>query len=383
MALKFKLFDLFSPLILFPYLVLTFFVLGYFVYQKYQVRIQIRNVPPFTIFDLDLDKVKKNLKIQSMVYNFILVLIFVELITSFFWGIGEIIDSDSKISPIYTVNKSINVKNGTKFIQKLEINRIVFLIHCLPAILIVNLIFSILSLFQIVLRRAFINLPYKIWVKRYTVYILVRLVAMSAMSCLCYETFQILPIIYALFGLFDICVYISSSRAFYVLLKGRRDEALYHSSQSDYLEKKRVTNNFFYGQILTYIYIFLGFIFYLSLLLLTVISILRNPDFFQHISLGLLPKFYFSCKSICDQFKYIGFVLVMASTILLGFCVILTYFIICVNILFKLFIRRRKFNHVNDWITRPLMEDYRSALEEGRFHERPPFIQAFRSRLLY
>ena len=92
----FKLTDRFSPLILIPYFILTLCVLGYFVYQKYQVRIRIRNVPPFTIFDLDLDKVKKNLKIESMVYNFILVLIIVEMIANIFWGIAQIIDSDSK-----------------------------------------------------------------------------------------------------------------------------------------------------------------------------------------------------------------------------------------------------------------------------------------------
>ena len=48
-------------------------VLIYFLYQKYQVRIQIRNVPYSTIFNIDLDKMKKNLEIQSMVYNFLIV----------------------------------------------------------------------------------------------------------------------------------------------------------------------------------------------------------------------------------------------------------------------------------------------------------------------
>ena len=382
MATLLKLTDLFSPLILFPYLVLTFFVLGYFVYQKYQVRIRIRNVPPFTIFDLDLDKVKKNLKIESMVYNFILVLIIVEVIANIFWGIAQIFDSDSKNSAFFIVNESIRIKNETKFIQNFEMNRISFLVDSLPPILL-SLILPILCLFLIVLRRVFINLPYKIWVKRYTVYILVRLVAMSVMSCLCYETFCILQILYLLFTMFDIRVYIFSSRAFYVLLKGRRDEALHHSSRSDYLEKKIVVNRFFYSQILTFICIFLGFLFYLSLFFLGITYFLSDPEFFQHISLGFLPRFDFSCKHICNQISRFCLASEMVSCSLLEFCVILTYFIICVNILLKLFIRRRKFNHVNDWLTRPLMENYRSDLEGGRFHERPPFIQAFRSRLLY
>ena len=59
-------------------------MLSYFLYKKYQVRIQIKNVPFSTIFDLDLDKVKKNLKIESVVYNFIIVLIIFEILSNAF-----------------------------------------------------------------------------------------------------------------------------------------------------------------------------------------------------------------------------------------------------------------------------------------------------------
>ena len=59
-----------------------------------------------------------------------------------------------------------------------------------------------------------------------------------------------------------------------------------------------------------------------------------------------------------------------------------TYLVVLVCIVVKLFIRRRKINHVNDWLTRPLMEDYRASLEE-RTQQRPPFIQAIRSNQVY
>ena len=44
--------------------------------------------------------------------------------------------------------------------------------------------------------------------------------------------------------------------------------------------------------------------------------------------------------------------------------------------------RRKAYVHVNDWITRPLMEKYRADVER-HYQRRPPFIQAFRSQLIY
>ena len=53
-------------------------------------------------------------------------------------------------------------------------------------------------------------------------------------------------------------------------------------------------------------------------------------------------------------------------------------------IIAKLIIRRNAYTHVNDMITRPLMERYRKNIGLGRnYNMRPPFIQAFRSQLIY
>ena len=138
MANKLELFAEFCPLILFPYLVLTFFVLGDFFYQKYQVRIRIRNVPPFTIFDLDLDKVKKNLKIESMVYNFILVLIMIELFAIVFWGISRFINSGSILPDKSLVVLGNHFENLTLLNQTIQIHRTLLLAN--------NLFTSTLSL---------------------------------------------------------------------------------------------------------------------------------------------------------------------------------------------------------------------------------------------
>ena len=140
-------------------------VLIYFLYHKYQVRIQIRNVPYSTIFNIDLDKVKKNLEIQSMVYNFLIVIMMIEIITNVFVGIAAI--GPSK-------NVSFTDRNRTIFIT-VERNRYFQYISNLSGIT-MGLVFPILCLFLIVLRRAFINLPYKQWVRKYSVYILIRVI---------------------------------------------------------------------------------------------------------------------------------------------------------------------------------------------------------------
>ena len=56
---------------------------------------------------------------------------------------------------------------------------------------------------------------------------------------------------------------------------------------------------------------------------------------------------------------------------------------ILISIIVKLLIRRKVYIHVNDWITRPLMEKYRADVEQRHYERRPPFIQAFRSQLIY
>ena len=355
------------PILLVPFLATILPVLSYFVHRKYQVRRQLRNVPYSTIFNIDLSKVKKNLEIESMVCNFILILLIIELSTNISWGITQFLE--------YDLNASRNQTLGSKAMDKTDLNLKEFLfISSLPTI-IFSSILPILGLLLIVLRRTFINLPYKLWVWRYSVYISVRVVAMLAIS-LFLETALVLNIMFLPLALFDIRVYISSSRDFYVLLKGRRDEALYHSSRSDYLEKKRIANRFFYAQIITFFGLFAILLNHIYLFLKGMNDIRRHSALFEYISFGSLSKYD-------NNISHILIIMEVLSFILLQFYEILIYFLICVSIIIHLCARRKKFNHVNDWLTRPLMERYRSNLERGRTQERPPFIQAFRSHIVY
>ena len=349
-------------------------MLIYFLYQKYQVRIRISNVPYSTIFNIDLDKVKKNLEIQSMVHNFVIAIMMIEIVANAFFGIKLILLIGTSVPCIY--------RNQTTFNRTNETNQLIQFMGNLSEN-ILSLILPVLCLFLIVLRRAFINLPYKLWVRRYSVYIFVRVIAMLVLYSFSI-TSNIETIVQLLLALFDTRVYISSSRAFYVLLKGRRDEALYHSSQKDYLEKKKTANRFFYTQVFIHFMIFISLLFYISAFADAAINILFNPNFFEFVPFGYFPKFFFPWHTFAYKIRSISAILTGVSALLLELYAFFAYFFVLISILVKLFIRRRKFNHINDWITRPLMERYRSNLEGRRIQQqRPPFIQAIRSGLIY
>ena len=152
-----------SPLFMVPYLALITFVLAYFAYQKYKVRIRIRNVPPFTILEKDLGKEKKNLQIESIIYDFILFLIILEILVHIFWGIGMFLN--------YDLNQNPNnlIRDETALFETIHLNRFVLLLSNLVVIL-VSIIPPVVTLFCIVLRRLFISLPIRQCLVRATAY---------------------------------------------------------------------------------------------------------------------------------------------------------------------------------------------------------------------
>ena len=364
-------------LVLIPFLVVTLPVLTYLVYQKYQGRIRIRNVPHFTIFNIDLKKEKKNLEIESTIHNFLILILIIEISANVSLGMQLIINETIESVNHDAHNSTLETYGNTSILA----NPFLVLLRNLSGIML-SLILPVLCLFLIVLRRVFINLPYKHWVRRYILYILARLITVVVLFLIT-KAFHILQIFQLPLTLFDIHVYISTSRAFYVLLKGRRDEAFYHSSRKDYLEKKIITNRFFYTQVLTYVLIAIILLNNISEFFTSLISILYNSGVHSTISSGYFPKFNLPWRAFAYKILDISRYVTDVSTALIDLYIISAYFSVLVSILFKLSFRRKRFNHVNDWITRPLMERYRSTLEGERTQGRPPFIQAFRSRLAY
>ena len=183
-------------------------------------------------------------------------------------------------------------------------------------------------------------------------------------------------------------MYISSCRSFYRLLKGRTFEAKWHSTRSDYIAKRRISTQFYYAQIYTiFIFSIIALVYLLSFIEAFFTILYQDTDYFNQISIRLFQKDILTSKVQSGIYYIIHYnsVIIDISSILLFSTMVLGYFLVCIGIMIKFIRRKRKYKHVNDWITKPLMERYRATLETPfrRSGQRPPFIQAFRSGPVY
>ena len=378
------------PFIIVPVLSIMLFVIAYFIHQKCRLIVQIQNVPLSTIFQVNLNKVKKNLQIQSVIYNFILVIAFWELSVNLLWGVGQIYQYDILYIAKNSAPKTMHLTNScyttdTILIGLFRDEPFVYWISSFVEILL-NQFPPLLCLFLIVLRRLFLDLPYKRWIIRYSIFIFCRFSGLILLSCFI-QTFYLAHLLYLPFLFVDFYIYITCCRSFYLLLKGRRDEARWHSTKLDYLNRSKVLNQFFYMQLFTiaaFILLIVDCLIDFSRVPIRVF--ITNPCLLDYISLGYFPSF-----SVSDSSKEISEVLITKYLYIIQLiCVgivevmmLLSYIVVCVGIVVKLIIRKRKFDHINDWITHPLMERYRASLETMQIQRRPPFIQDIRTSVKY
>ena len=171
----------FWPLVPVIVIVMLIFILCYLIHGKCKTIIRIKEIPHSTIFFIDLQKVKLNLKIESMVYNFLILLCTLELITVVLSEITGIENILCTLNNLKTENKTENCviftgSNNYKFHRTTTFNRIRGITSELIEI-VSGTILSEGCLFLIVLRRAYLNLPYKHWIKGYTLWIIVKTIS--------------------------------------------------------------------------------------------------------------------------------------------------------------------------------------------------------------
>ena len=377
-SLSFLIADI-GTLVMLPYTALLVFVVVYLAYRKYTVCMALRNVPAFTIFDIDLSKVKQNLKIEAMLYNFLLILSGLELLGDLLAGITTI-SSDLHAFINNSINQSVQSPLDQVGIQITVVTNSLCMV-------VLTLLPPVVCLFLIVLRRAYLNLPYNRWIRGYTVIILARFVILSALSFV-HQISDIAQMLYFPICLIDLIVYIPSCRSFYRLLEGRSFEARWHSTHSEYIAKRRIAIQFFYAQILTVVYFLLVLIDLLTVSILSpLVIVLYRPKYFNEISLGMFPTIILCSSSrsvIVSVFNTITLIQTIVLTLLV-FLLSFAYLFVFIGVVIKLVRRQKKYNHINDWVTRPLMEEYRDTFisSNRNYVQRPPFIQAFRTHPLY
>ena len=370
-----------TPFALIPYLLITLITIPYFIHQKIIISRRIKNIPSSTIFATDLGKVKKNLQIQSLAHSFILIISSCEAIICLVACITNIyIEFGSNISIFYQITVGNTETNESCSLYGLTVSGMYTTITNNLAYLLPIL----LNLFLIVLRRACLNVQYKRWIIGYSGYFLFRFCYL-VLSCYLPIARYVMNIIEMPFVMIDLYIFMIASKKFYLLLKGMSEEARWHSTPKEYKQKRKSMKTF---GILRRIILFVFFIF-ITMVLLNSINefalIIVNSDCLLRYLLPNTPIFFTLPKNlvyILYKISHSCRFLRMIGTGIVGVIVSLSNFAILTSIIVKLMRRRQKYIHINEWISRPLMEKYRADV--GRHRERrPPFIQAFRSQLIY
>ena len=354
------------PFVLVPHAAMNIFIVCYLAYRKNKVKIQLRNVPHSTIQKIDLTKVKKNLEINNLVYTFLLVLALLELLSILILGINE-------VSQLYFFSS---------FPEFYNLFRFYILILCS---ILVGLIQPIVCLYLIVLRRVYLNLPYSNWIRGYTLYILFKTGLTFLLSN--YNVW-LNGIVTFLFSIIDFHIYYYSNRKFYLLLRGRSEEARLHSSKYDYLVKQRNVRRYKCAQVFTMVF----FLLYIINLCLESIQSVMNmvnyqPNLMEIFCLGfcktsfMLKEVNSTIQTVIVYINFLQWMVIFTIEFVLSFI----YFYICIGIVWKLIRQRERYHYINEWVTAPLMKRYRESLDNPyrNVEQRPPFIQNFRSNTVY
>ena len=364
-----------SPLATLPYTLLILIVISYLANGKYKVKIQLKYVPASTILKIDLSRVKLNLQIENMVYNFLLVMSSMECTGNIFAGINQISKLDLSSISNFTIISCCRIEGISSFETVLG-NFSSILLSLLP---------PMVCLILIVLRRAYLNLPYTKWIRMYTACILFRFLFLI-ISSLFVKTFFISQMLLFPTAIVDFYIYQSCFRRFYFLLKGRTQEARWHSTQRDYIIKRRIATQFLIAQIYTLFCFLLTLLdFFLLFVLSPLSTTIYSPSLFYSVSFGYFPNIVLSSNakllmiSIMNSINLTQIIVVSILEISVSLCYILVF----IGILWKLIRKYKRYNNINEWVTQPLMEKYRESFQSINHGKRPPFIQAFRSGLIY
>ena len=349
-----------SPFVIIPYILVALFVISYFAYLKYLIRKEIQKLPT-AIYGIDVNNLSKNLQIKSMVYNFILIVSIIEFATNI------VIETNLLIIPTIEPEDSwINLSNPCRMedfeLKDLGVHSTFFLSRARN---IAEVTFSelpiLIALFYIILRRMYLNVPYHRHIRKYIIYIVIQFVVKCVFVSFI-QTFYFGELLYLPFGLIDFVIYICASQKFYNLLKGMRNAASLHSSKSEFLQKKQAVKRFFYARLAMIVTFLLFLIIAITAFIPATFKILTRC-FLSYITSDYIPSITLSdrVQEIIEHISSNCMLTQMFVLFIVELITIVTYLLLCVDIILTAVRKRRRYNNSN-FLTRPLMESYRRSL---------------------
>ena len=349
-----------TPVVIIPYILVTMFVISYFAYLKYLIMKEIQKLPT-SIYGIDVNNLKKNLQIKSMVYNFILIISIIEFVSNI------VIETDLLIIPTIQPEDSwINLSNYCRMedsqLKDLEVRSTFFLSRTRNiAEVMCSELFILMGLFYIILRRMYLNVPYHRHIRKYIIYIVIQFVVKCVFVSFV-QTFYFGVLLYLPFGMIDFVIYISASQKFYKLLKGMRNAASLHSSKSEFFQKKQTVKQFFYARLVTIVF----FLFFLAFALTSFIQVtlqILTRCFLSYITSDYIPSITLSdqVQEIIEHIIYYSVQTEVFFLFIVELIIIVIYLTLCVDIIL-IAVRKRRYNNSNFLFIRPLMENYRRSL---------------------
>ena len=355
----------FSSLTIFPYIILALIVTSYYIYLKYRLRAAIKHLPFSQTVGVDFSNVLNKLRIKSTIYNFILFLSSLEIISNVLLQTALIEKFNynfTDIKPVYISNSCtledldfIGVSEASTFFVYFTFRLSINLLTMLPIIM---------SVFFVVLKHLFTNYPYSRYIRKYIIYIVLQFLVKTVLPNFI-RTYLFSRLIYAPFGVIDICIYASVSHKFYNILKGNRNAACLHSPRDQYLQTQRMVKQFFYARISTFVIFFFLFTLGITEFVLAPVSILRNSAcYLNYASFGIIPVITIAphIQGIFINLTTVLFTIQMVCLFIVELLFIGLYLLLTMAIVMS-WIRRRTWNSQRtDLITRGLMEDYRDSV---------------------
>ena len=312
--------------------VLALFVLIYYIRRKYFLYVEMKEISDEKLWFYSYQNHLKNLKIKSMIANFVIIIVLVEFVNSI-----AIFQQCTWLL--------INFKTIFVFIAVTTVS-ISRLCHV-----------PLLCLFMKVLWLAYLHSPYKHTIMRWTAYIVLRIFVviialigqkLNYFSGFKYANFIYLILntgMYSLFIISDLIIYLVYSRRFYLHLKSRELEARLFMDRRKYLENKFLRIHFKVATILVTV----ALLFYSIGNLLSLVCTMINNMFLAYSNESLTTWYLVN--------QVVGVLPLDILQVIYRVLFNLNYLYILFIILYKRYKQKRNLNRVNDRI-RPLVREY-------------------------
>ena len=202
---------------------ITLIVLMYYIRRRYILYQDIRRFPSHLLIFQSYQNHLKNLKIKVLISNFVLLILFLELINNVSYDIGSFLE---------LLRKFISFPYPDE-------HRILSINSCLRITFV-----PLLTLFMIVLWLVYRKYEYHYTIRRWVWYIILRFISISVLTTWTmrgynHELIYLRGFVFPFLHIFDYLQFIYYSRRFYLHLKSRENEIrLFYFDKQAYLESK-------------------------------------------------------------------------------------------------------------------------------------------------